>query len=128
MRAALYTRVSTTDQNAEMQVRELNVYVARQGWDVFATYQDVMSGAKSNRPGLTQLMADARMRRFDVLLCWKLDRFGRSLVACLNNIQELERCGIRFIAVTQGLDTDHGIQHPGSCCTCSGRLRNSREH
>jgi DNA invertase Pin-like site-specific DNA recombinase len=46
------------------------------------------------------------MKRFDVLLCWKLDRFGRSLVDCLNNIQELERCGIRFIAVTQGLDTD----------------------
>ena len=73
---------------------------------MFATYQDVMSGAKSNRPGLAQLMADARMKRFDVLLCWKLDRFGRSLVDCLNNIQELERWGIRFIAVTQGLDTD----------------------
>jgi DNA invertase Pin-like site-specific DNA recombinase len=89
-----------------MQIRELSEYAARQGWDVSATYQDVMSGAKSNRPGLAQLMADAWMKRFDVLLCWKLDRFGRSLVDCLNNIQKLERCGIRFIAVTQGLDTD----------------------
>jgi site-specific DNA recombinase len=78
----------------------LDDYAGRQGWDVFATYQDVMSGAKSNRPGLAQLMADARMKKFDVLLCWKLDRFGRSLVDCLNNIQELGRCGIRFIAVT----------------------------
>jgi DNA invertase Pin-like site-specific DNA recombinase len=106
MKVAVYTRVSTTDQNDEMQLRELSEYSVRQGWEVRATYQDVMSGAKSNRPGLAQLMADARMKRFDVLLCWKLDRFGRSLVDCLNNIQELERCGIRFIAVTQGLDTD----------------------
>ena len=118
MRAALYTRVSTTDQNAEMQVRELNVYVARQGWDVFATYQDVMSGAKSNRPGLTQLMADARMRRFDVLLCWKLDRFGRSLVACLNNIQELERCGIRE-------STDSGTD-PGGTIAVQARFRDGQ--
>ena len=79
MRAAMYTRVSTTDQNSDMQIRELNEYVARQGWEVLATYQDVMSGAKANRPGVAQLMADARMKRFDVLLCWKLDRFGRSL-------------------------------------------------
>jgi DNA invertase Pin-like site-specific DNA recombinase len=106
MRAAMYARVSTPDQNSDMQMRELSEYAARQGWEVHATYQDVMSGAKSNRPGLAQLMADARMKRFDVLLCWKLDRFGRSLVDCLNNIQELERCGIRFVAVTQGLDTD----------------------
>jgi DNA invertase Pin-like site-specific DNA recombinase len=76
MRAAIYTRVSTPDQNAAMQTRELNEYAARQGWDVFATYQDVMSGAKSNRSGLAQLMADARMKRFDVLRSWKLDRFG----------------------------------------------------
>ena len=88
MRAVIYTRVGTTDQNDEMQMRELNEFVERQGWEVSATYRDVMSGAKANRPGLAQLMADARMKRFDVLLCWKLDRFGRSLVDCLNNIQE----------------------------------------
>jgi DNA invertase Pin-like site-specific DNA recombinase len=69
-------------------------------------YQDIISGAKASRPGLTRLMADAAARKFDVLLVWKLDRFGRSLVDCLNNIQELERHRIRFVAVTQGLDTD----------------------
>jgi hypothetical protein len=78
-----------TDQNVEMQIRELNEYVERQGWDVFATYQDVTSGAKANRPRQTQFMANARMKRSDVLLCWKLNRFDRSLVDCLNNIQEL---------------------------------------
>jgi DNA invertase Pin-like site-specific DNA recombinase len=52
------------------------------------------------------LKSDARARKFDCLLVWKLDRFGRSLVDCLNHIQDLETNGVRFIAVTQGLDTD----------------------
>ncbi len=106
MKAAIYARVSTTDQNAEMQLRELTDYVAKQGWEVVATYQDTISGAKASRPALNRLMDDARARKFDCLLVWKLDRFGRSLVDCLNNIRTLEDHGVRFIAVTQGLDTD----------------------
>ena len=51
-------------------------------------------------------MSDARQRRFDVVLVWKLDRFGRSLVHCVSGIQELASLGIRFIATSQGLDTD----------------------
>jgi DNA invertase Pin-like site-specific DNA recombinase len=51
-------------------------------------------------------MADAHAKTFDCVVCWKVDRFGRSLVDCLNNIQCLESCGVRFIAITQGLDTD----------------------
>jgi DNA invertase Pin-like site-specific DNA recombinase len=112
MRAALYVRVSTADQNAELQVRELREYAARQNWEIGEVYQDVMSGAKSSRPALNRLMADARARRFDCLLVWKLDRFGRSLVDCLNNIRELEDHGVRFVAVTQGLDTD--VKNPAS--------------
>jgi DNA invertase Pin-like site-specific DNA recombinase len=57
-------------------------------------------------------MADAMARKFSCLLVWKLDRFGRSLVDCLNNIRFLEDQGIRFVAVTQALDTD--IQNPAS--------------
>jgi DNA invertase Pin-like site-specific DNA recombinase len=106
VKAAIYTRVSTADQNAEMQLRELNDYTGRQGWALVETYQDIMSGAKANRPGLNRLIEDARARKFDCLVVWKLDRFGRSLVDCLNNIRTLEDYGIRFIAVTQGLDTD----------------------
>ena len=63
-------------------------------------------------PALNRLIADARARKFDCLLVWKPDRFGRSLVDCLNNIKILEENGIRFIAVTQGLDTD--LQNPES--------------
>ena len=65
-----------------------------------------MSGAKASRPALNRLIADAKARRFDCVLVWKLDRFGRSLEDCLNNIRELEENGIRFIAVTQNFDTD----------------------
>src|SRR5262245_23725322 len=106
MKAAFYTRVSTSDQSPELQLRELQEYATRQSWEVTETYQDVISGAEASRPGLNRLMADARTRKFDCLLVWKLDRFGRSLVDCLNNIQELERWRIRFIATTQNLDTD----------------------
>jgi DNA invertase Pin-like site-specific DNA recombinase len=106
MKAAAYTRVSTPDQNPELQLQELRDCAARQGWEVAETYHDVISG-KARRPGLDRLMADVRLRKFDSVCVWKLDRFGRSLVDCLSNIQALESYGVRFIAVTQGLDTDH---------------------
>jgi putative DNA-invertase from lambdoid prophage Rac len=112
VRAAIYARVSTADQNCEMQIRELNDFVAKQRWEVIETYHDVISGAKASRPGLNHLMDDARARRFDCLLVWKLDRFGRSLADCLNNIRTLEENGVRFIAVTQNLDTD--VKNPAS--------------
>jgi putative DNA-invertase from lambdoid prophage Rac len=106
MNAAIYARVSTTDQTNAIQVTELKDYVERRGWTLTNAYQDQMSGAKASRPGLDQLMADARRRRFDVVVVWKLDRFGRSLVHCVFGIQELASLGIRFIATSQGLDTD----------------------
>jgi putative DNA-invertase from lambdoid prophage Rac len=112
MKAPLYTRVSTSDQNCELQLRDLREHASRQGYEIVGTYQDTISGAKSRRPELNRLMDDATARKFDSLLVWKLDRFGRSLVDCLNNIQTLESCGGRFIAVTQGLDTDQ--QNPAS--------------
>ena len=112
MRAACYIRVSTAEQNSALQVAELQQYITARGWELVAVYEDTMSGSKSSRPGLNRMMADARARRIDAVCCWKLDRFGRSLVDCLNNIQTLESCGVRFIAITQGLDTDQ--QNPAS--------------
>ena len=106
LRVAIYARVSTQDQNNELQVRELSQYVRSRGWDLVDTYEDRMSGAKTSRPGLDRLIADARKRRFDAVLVWKLDRFGRSLVHCVGTIQELASLGVRFLAVSQGLDTD----------------------
>ena len=107
MRAAIYTRVSTADQDASLQVSELEQYVTARGWQIAGLYQDVISGSKASRPALNRLMADASSRKVaDTVLVWKLDRFGRSLRDCLNNIETLESHGVRFIAVTQGLDTD----------------------
>ena len=106
MRTAIYARVSTNDQTNTIQVRDLKEYVERRGWDVAGIYQDQMSGKTASRPGLNQLMTDARLRKFDAVLVLKLDRFGRSLVHCVGAIQELQTLGIRFIAVSQGLDTD----------------------
>lgn len=107
MRAALYCRVSTTDQNCEMQLRELREYIARRGWEPAGEYVDAgFSGAKTSRPELDHLMRDARERRVDAVLVWKLDRWGRSLAHLVHSVQELSSLGIRFIAVTQNIDTD----------------------
>src|ERR1019366_2538580 len=91
MRVALYARVSTCNgQSPEMQLAELREYVSRRGWEIFSEYVDLgISGSKESRPELNRLMADAHKRHFDVVLCWKVDRFGRSL------IQERVRAGLR---------------------------------
>ena len=106
MKAVVYTRVSTADQNHELQRRELFDYSACQGWEITDVYEDTISGAKTARPALDRLFADARAGTFEVVLVWKLDRFGRNLLHCLACIQELQQLGIRFMAITQGLDTD----------------------
>lgn len=106
MIVAIYARVSTTDQDCEMQLAELRGLAARSGWVVSGEYVDTISGAKASRPNLDRLMADARLHRFDAIICWKLDRWGRSLSNCLNSIEELDRLGIRFIVPGQNIDTD----------------------
>jgi DNA invertase Pin-like site-specific DNA recombinase len=107
MRIALYARVSTSDQKCEMQLRELRAYAAARKWKVYAEYVDTgWSGAKASRPELNRLTADARKRRFDAVLVWKLDRWGRSVADSIKSIQELVSPGVRFVAVTQNIDTD----------------------
>jgi DNA invertase Pin-like site-specific DNA recombinase len=108
LQAAIYARVSTTDQTCEMQVRELREYAARRGWTVVNEYVDTgWSGAKASRPELDRLMRDAALRRFDAVLVYKLDRFGRSVRNCLDGIAALGSHGVRFLAVSQSIDTDH---------------------
>ena len=105
--AALYARVSTVDQKYEMQLRELRDYVKRRGWKIAGEYMDTgWSGAKASRPQFDKLKADAAQHRFDAVLVWKLDRFGRSVVNCVQGIQDLHRQGIRFLAISQNIDTD----------------------
>lgn len=106
LRAVIYARVSTTDQNNTLQIRELTEYVEHRGWELAGIYEDRISGSKASRPGLDRLMADARLRKFESVVVYKLDRWGRSLVHCIAGIQELQALGIRFVATSQGLDTD----------------------
>src|SRR5277367_197288 len=106
MIVAIYARVSTSDQSCEMQLHELRQYVARQGWKVFAEYVDTgFSGASSSRPRLDQLLRDARLQKFEAVLVWKLDRWGRSVAHCVRSIQELVSLGIRFLSPNEGIDT-----------------------
>jgi putative DNA-invertase from lambdoid prophage Rac len=107
VKASIYARVSTSDQNCELQLRELRDYVQRRGWIVQKEYVDSgFSGAKASRPALDALMKDAAQHRFDVVLVYKLDRFGRSVLNLSQSLAALDSCGIRFIAVSQGVDTD----------------------
>jgi DNA invertase Pin-like site-specific DNA recombinase len=101
MRAAIYARVSTTDQKCEMRLAELREYVSRRAWELAGEYVDTgWSGTKASRPELDRLMQDAGKRVVDVILCWKLDRFGRSLLHCMNALQELQAHGVRLIATS----------------------------
>jgi putative DNA-invertase from lambdoid prophage Rac len=90
-----------------MQLRELRDYAERRGCESADEYVDTgWSGAKASRPEPDRLMQDARARRFDAVLVWKLDRWGRSVADCIRSIQELASLGVRFLAVTQNIDTD----------------------
>lgn len=109
MRCAIYARVSTADQSCQMQLKELREDVCRRGrdWKITDEYVDTgFSGRKKNRPALERLMADAAKRRFDCVLCYKLDRLGRSVLHLSQTLATLDAHGIRFIATSQGLDTD----------------------
>src|SRR5271169_4332040 len=106
-RVGLYARVSTSNgqQDPELQLSELREYVERRGWEIAEIYTDNgVSGSKDSRPALNRMMADAGQRRFDTVLVWKLDRFGRSLRHLINALAELEARGVAFISLRDNLD------------------------
>jgi putative DNA-invertase from lambdoid prophage Rac len=107
MKIALYARISTTDPNCEMQLRELREYCQCRGWSIYQEYVDIRwSGSKAIRPQLSKLMADAVVHRFDAVLVWTLQRWGRSVSDCAESIQQLHNWGIRWMAVAQKLEMD----------------------
>jgi len=104
LRAALYARVSTNDQQTlAMQMRALRQYVARRGWMVALQIRDVGSGAVE-RKAREQLMEAARRREIDAVLVWRLDRWGRSVTDLLATLQELSHLGVGFVSLTEALD------------------------
>jgi DNA invertase Pin-like site-specific DNA recombinase len=107
-RVALYARVSTVNngQDPEMQLRELREYCQRRGWEISAEYVDVgISGAKEKRPQLDRLMADVHRRRFDVVACWRFDRFARSVSHLLRALETFGSLGINFVSLSEAIDT-----------------------
>ena len=106
MRVALYARVSTLNsQHPEMQLGELREYAAHRGWEITGEYVDSgVSGAKESRPKLNLLMVHAHQRRFDAILVWKLDRFGRSLKHLVTAVADLEAMGVTFVSLRDNLD------------------------
>jgi DNA invertase Pin-like site-specific DNA recombinase len=108
VRVALYARVSTPDkgQDPRVQTLELQEYCQCRGWTVAGEYVDVgISGTKEKRPELDRLMADAHRRRFDAVLCWKFDRFARSVSHLLRALETFRSLGIDFISFSEQLDT-----------------------
>lgn len=115
MRAALYARVSTRDkgQDPETQLMPLRRYAELREFTIAGVYVDVgISGAKSRRPQLDRLMADARKRHCDIVIVARFDRFGRSVTHLLGALEEFSKLGVDFVSMNESMDTT----------TASGRL------
>jgi DNA invertase Pin-like site-specific DNA recombinase len=104
-RAALYLRVSTLDQHPETQLLDLRQMAAQRGYEIVAEYTDRISGARARRPGLDQMLKEARRGRFDVLLIWAFDRLARSVRHFLEVLDELNRLNVEFVSFREQIDT-----------------------
>jgi putative DNA-invertase from lambdoid prophage Rac len=104
VRAGLYARVSTLDQQTlPLQIRTLRDYAARRGWLIATQIKEVASGV-ADRALRQQLLEAARRREIDVVLVWRLDRWGRSVADLVSTLQELITLGVGFVSFTEALD------------------------
>lgn len=105
MRAAIYCRVSTSDQSTEMQLRDLRKLADGRGFEVVKEYCDEgQSGSKSSRPALDRMLADAANGKFDVVLIWRLDRLGRSLGNLIRLLEDFKSWNVALISFSESLD------------------------
>ncbi len=103
-RAGLYARVSTHDQQTlPLQIRAMREYAVKRGWTVAFQIKEVGSGA-TQRELRRQLLDAARRRDIDVVLVWRLDRWGRSLADLVVTLKELAELGVTFVSLTEALD------------------------
>jgi DNA invertase Pin-like site-specific DNA recombinase len=110
MRAAVYCRVSTLDQHPETQLMDLRELAAQRGFEVVKVYTDHgISGTRVRRPGLDEMLADARRGRFQALLIWSCDRIARSTRHLLEVLDELSRLQIQFVSFREALDTSGAL-------------------
>ncbi len=105
-KVAIYARVSTDRQSTESQLNALREYAGKRAWAISKEYIDEgYTGSNTKRPAFNAMMADARKRKFDVLLVYKLDRLSRSLKDLITTLDDLKSMGIDFISYDNGLDT-----------------------
>jgi DNA invertase Pin-like site-specific DNA recombinase len=105
-RVGIYARVSTHEQNIEMQLTDLRRYSLSRGWNIHKEYLDEgISGSKASRPLLNALMADARRRSIDIVLVWRFDRFARSSKQLALALDEFQHLGIDFVSFQEQIDT-----------------------
>jgi DNA invertase Pin-like site-specific DNA recombinase len=113
MRAAIYARVSTFDQNPENQLTELRQYAAARSWAAVEFVDRGISGAKDRRPALDAMLQAAKRRSVDVVICWRLDRLGRNLRHLISLLDDLQALGVAFVSLGEGID----------CTTPAGKLQ-----
>jgi len=104
-RAVLYMRVSTVDQHPESQLHDIRELARQRGYEIVREYTDKISGTKAKRPGLDELMRDARHGRFDVVVVWASDRLARSVRHFLEVLDEFNHLNIEFVSYRENLDT-----------------------
>ena len=104
LRAALYHRVSTREQNPRLARAELRAAAVARGLRVVLEVEEIGSGRGSVRPGLDRVMDAAQRGRLDVVLVQRLDRWGRSTLDLLANLRRLRSAGVAFVATAQGLE------------------------
>lgn len=106
---ALYCRVSTKDQSVDMQTADLRQLAEHRGWEVAAVVEEKRSGAKL-RPKREQLIADAKAGKYDAILVWKFDRWGRSMIDLVTSVTELDDAKVAFVSLKDNFDltTSHG--------------------
>jgi DNA invertase Pin-like site-specific DNA recombinase len=104
MKAAIYCRVSTWDQNTlPIQLKDCRDYVSSRGWELVHTESETASGVK-RRPSRDVILKLARQRKIDVVVVWKLDRWGRSVSDVTSTLEELTTLGVAFVSINEALD------------------------
>jgi DNA invertase Pin-like site-specific DNA recombinase len=104
-RAAIYVRVSTAEQETDLQETELKEYCENRGWSCSVYRDKGQSGAKHDRPALNALLGDMRKRKFDVVVVWALDRLARSLKQLLSIAEECQSLSVDLVSLKQNVDT-----------------------
>lgn len=104
-RYAIYVRVSTQEQDLSRQWDDLISYVGNSGGEFVKKYEDKLTGSNTKRPGLQEMLLDARKRKFDIVLVWSIDRLGRNVKDLVLTLDDFKNRGIGLISYTQGIDT-----------------------